>query len=206
MGRVGWQLRLAELAQPYLSKVPAGLLREAMLDRLVLSRPLYDKLAAKSEPRRIAPVHVGPQRPAPITRLAIALLVQNPSLARLVTDLSAYQGLELPGMNLFETLVGLLSATPALNTAAIVEHFRGTEYEHSIAKIATWTHSVLEQDIEAEFRGVLAQLRRTALKEKIEALLQKEKVSGLTSVEKRELADLTRLPVAATPVFPGERR
>jgi len=44
-----------------------------------------------------------------------------------------------------------------------------------------------------------------ALKEKIEALLQKDKVSGLTPVEKRELADLTRLPVAAAPSLPGER-
>jgi DNA primase len=205
MGRSIARIQLAELAQPYLSKVPPGLLRDAMLDRLKLDRAIHQRLSVRND-KRIREVGVGPRPPAPIMRLAVALLVQHPQLAAKINDSSLFDGLDLPGIALFRALVNLLKAKPELNTAAVVEHFRDSEHQHSVAKIATWSHSVLEQDVAAEFRGAMDQLSRTVLKEKVELLLQKEKVSGLTPIERGELADLTRLPVGVTRAVPTERR
>jgi DNA primase len=205
MSRSIARVQLAELAQPYLSKVPPGLLRDAMLDRLKLDRATHQRLSVRND-KGILEVGVGPRPPAPIMRLAVALLVQHPHLAARINDPSFFDGFDLPGMGLFRALVGLLRAKPNLNTAAIVEHFRDSEHQHSVSKIATWSHSVLEQAVEVEFQGAMDQLSRMALREKVDLLLQKEKVSGLTPIERRELADLTRLPVGASSPLPTERR
>lgn len=198
MNRSSGRLQLAELAQPYLSKVPAGLLRDTMLDRLKLSPAMHDKLSVQDDQRVARAGNLGPKRPAPIMRLAVAFLVQHPELAAHVDNLTAVQALELPGMPLFRMLVSLIKSSPMINTAGIVEHFRDSEHEHSIARLAAWRHSALDHDVAAEFQGLLLQIRRVAVKEKVDTLLQKEKISGLTSAEKAELANLTRLPVEKT--------
>lgn len=197
------RVQLAELAQPYLSKVPPGLLREAMLDRLKLDRAIHERLSASASSS--APVRssgaVGPRRPAPIMRLGVALLIQHPDLAARIEDPDIFAGSDLPGLALFRVLLDFIRSRSKVNTAAIVENFRDSEYQHSIERLATWQHSALEQDVEVEFEGVIAQIRRTTVKEKIATLLQKEKIAGLTPSEKQELASLTRL--AAEKVSPA---
>jgi DNA primase len=195
MSRSTGRLQLAELAQPYLSKVPAGLLREDMLDRLKLRPAMHDKLSAQDNRPMARLRNLGPQRPAPIMRLAVAFLVQHPELASQVDSLDSVQAVDLPGMPLFRMLVNLIKSSPRINTAALIEHFRDSEHQHSISRLAAWKHSALEHDVVVEFQGVLAQIRRVAVKEKVDTLLQKEKISGLTTAEKAELASLTRVAV-----------
>ncbi len=202
MTRSTGRVQLAELAQPYLSKVPAGLLRDAMLDRLKLSPAMHEKLSAQENRHTGRIANLGPKRPAPIMRLAVAFLVQHPELAAHIDDSLSLQGSDLPGMPLFRMLLGLIKSSPKINTASIIEHFRDSEHKHSISRLAAWRHSALEHDIVAEFQGVLTQIHRTAVREKIDTLLQKEKISGLTSAEKAELAKLTRLPVEKAGITP----
>lgn len=193
-------VQLAELAQPYLSKVPRGFLRDAMLDRLKLGKALHDKLSAGGEgpaaatSRGFARSAGGPQHPASLMRVAVALLVQHPELAAEVTG-AVFPGCDMAGMQLFRELVEFIRSTPHANTAAIFEHFRDSEHKHTVSRLAAWDHSVLSQDVKPEFQGVLQRIERALVKEKVDTLLQKERISGLTTAEKRELADLTRYPV-----------
>jgi len=122
-----------------------------------------------------------------MVRIAIGLLVQHPELARHVPDQAVLQSLEQPGTELLLRLVELLKANPHLNTAAVVEHFRGTPDEQAVAKLAVWDHAAVQGDAEAQFLGVIGQMRRAAAAAGAERLLRKPELSA---AEKAELARL----------------
>ena len=210
LNRLDGRARLVELARPYLSKLRPGALHQLMLVRLAeLTRlPVSDinrlvegggrpVASAAGRAGRSAP---GGQRPS-LVRTAIALLLQNPGLSRLAVDAGALQVLEdRPGVELFLDLVRLLKDRSDLKTGSIIEHYRDSEHQHALAKLAAWEHPEHSGDVEAEFRGVLEQLRREALWAQTERLMNKEQLSGLTSEEKVELKRLLAEKSGSPPV------
>ncbi|MBI3545987.1 MAG: DNA primase [Gammaproteobacteria bacterium] len=202
LGRLDGRARLVELARPLLSKMPGGVLRQMMLDRLAeLSRVDVDKLgtftgvqepslSSKSGPRPFG----NPREPPSVVRLAIAMLLQRPELVTKVKDEHELAKLDLPGMPLFLELQRLLQTSPGLKSAAaIIENFRDSEHHPHLAKLAFWQHPALEQDVEAEFNGVIDRLSETSAKQRTARLLQKQDAVGLDQTEKDELARLLML-------------
>ena len=201
LGRLDGRARLVELARPLLSKMPHGVLRQMMLDRLaelthmdaakLPAMPLKTDAASPSRPliRRTG----GPQEPPSIVRRAIALLLQHPALAQKLVNETELSGLDLPGMPLFNELSSLLKSSPGMNTASIVEHFRESDYQHHLSKLAVWDYPSLVEDVEAEFLGVISRLGETSTRQKTERLLQKKEAAGLSLTEKDELARLLSL-------------
>ncbi|HEX9811238.1 MAG TPA: DNA primase [Burkholderiales bacterium] len=209
--RMDGRTRLAELARPLIARLPPGMFRDMMIERLAeISRVPAARLATlvgksnaafERDPRGFArpfarPVQQ-PRQPS-IVWMAAAILVQHPELGAKAVSLEFLEDLDRPGMSLFRQLVETSNANPRCNTAALVEHFRDTEHETHVARLAAWNHPALDQDIDAEFTGVLNQMRRAAIKAKVEHLLQKQKIYGLTSLEIGELAHLTRIQVEKT--------
>ena len=80
-----------------------------------------------------------------------------------------------------------------MNTASIVEHFRESDYQHHLSKLAVWDYPSLVEDVEAEFLGVISRLGETSTRQKTERLLQKKEAAGLSLTEKDELARLLSL-------------
>ena len=194
LGRLDGRARLVELARPLLSKLPPGVFRQLMWERLgAVSGVVVKDTGAPPATERIdpresyRPGRQAPHRPPSMVRVAIGLLVQHPNLVRHVPDREAFHWLEQPGLDLLYTLVELLNANPHLNTAAVVEQFRGTPDEQSIAKLAAWDHAAMQGDAEAQFLGAIGQLRRDAAAASASRLLRKP---DLTSAEKAELARL----------------
>lgn len=196
LGRLDGRARLVELARPLLSKLPAGIFQQMMLDRLAeIGRIQPSKLRdALGQPRSTVAAarapRMGPKPPPSMVRVAAALLVQHPALIEEIEDPELLRELDLPGMDLFQKVVQLLKNQPRLHTAALIEHFRESEHQPALARLATWAHPSLTQDVHAEFRGVLSQMRLAAIKAGTERLLQKQQVYGLDSAEKTELARL----------------
>jgi DNA primase len=77
---------------------------------------------------------------------------------------------------------------PGLNTAAVIEHFRDTEYQTHLAKLAVWQHLTLQHDVDAEFSGLMSQMRREAVRNRIAQLTGRSE--ALSPSEKDELARL----------------
>ena len=128
-------------------------------------------------------------------------LLQNPELARLAADTGMLQILEdRPGVELFLDLLRLLKDRPDLKTGSIIEHYRDSEHQHSLAKLSAWEHPEHSGDVEAEFRGVLEQLQREARRAQTERLMNKEQLSGLSSEEKTELKRLLAEKSGSPPV------
>jgi DNA primase len=201
LNRLDGRARLVELARLHLSKMRPGVLRQLMVARLAeLSRlPVTElsRLVEGGERPATAAAHrdsrpAGGQSRPSLVRTAIALLLQHPGLAGTAADPSAeFQALEgRPGVALLLDLIQLLRDRPDIKTGSIIEHYRDSEYKHSLAKLVTWEHPTLSGDVETEFRGVLEQLRREARWAETEQLMNKERLSGLTSAEKIELKRL----------------
>lgn len=203
--RLDGQTRLVELARPLLAKLPDGMFRDMMIERLadisrlaatriaVALRPSTGNRSAAFDRDHAARSQIRQPRQPSIIWMAAAMLVQHPELGAMIGDRELLDALDRPGVDVFQKIVDVVQITSGLNTAAIIEHFRDSEYQHIIARLATWNHPVLSQDVSAEFSGVLNQMRRAAIKAKVEHLLQKQKIYGLSTAEITELGNLTRL-------------
>jgi len=199
MNRMDGRARLVELARPLLSKMPQGVLRQMMLDRLAeLSRMDVGKLPVTSgnteptgffRPARRGSSS-GPQEPPSIVRRAIALMLQHPALAQKLSNESELADLDLPGMPLFLELYGMLKNSPTMNTAAIIESFSDSEYQHHLSRLAVWDYPALAENVEMEFGVVINRLCDALSKQRTERLLQKQHAQGLNQTEKDELARL----------------
>ncbi len=211
LGRLDGRARLVELARPLLSKMPAGVLRQMMLDRLgELSRTDPGKLpvsAGAPEQRPLQheyrPSGGGPREPPSMIRLAIAMLLQQPNLARNVQNESDLAELDMPGMPLLMELLRVVKGTSGLNTASIIENFSDSEHKQNLAKLAFWQHPALEQDLEAEFSGVMSRLYEASARQKTERLLQKKQTVGLNQAESDELARLLSLKRDSSRLLPS---
>ena len=201
LGRLDGRARLVELARPLLSKMPAGVLRQMMLDRLAeLSRTDPGNLPVsagnpdqKAPPREYRAASSGPREPPSMIRLAIAMLLARPELARDVRNEDALAELDMPGIPLLVELLRVVKSTAEMNTASIIENFSDSEHKQNLAKLAFWQHPALEQDLETEFNGVMSRLEEASARQKTERLLQKKQAGGLNQAEKDELARLLSL-------------
>jgi DNA primase len=198
MNRMDGRARLVELARPLLSKMPPGVLRQMMLDRLAeLSRMDVGKLpvlSGNTEPasffRPAMRGSSGPQEPPSIVRRAIALMLQHPVLAEKLSNESELADLDLPGMPLFLELHVMLKNSPTMNTAAIIESFSDSEHQHHLSRLAVWDYPALAENVEMEFSVVISRLCDVLSKQRTERLLQKQHAQGLNQLEKDELARL----------------
>ncbi len=194
--------RLVELVRPLLSNVPEGVFRHMMLARLAeVARTDVAMLtqvvtgaapAARPARRRVTAVaHAAGRSPV---RIAIEILLYQPVLAQQVSDAQALARLDVPGVSLLVQMLELLQARPHLNTAALLEHWRGTQEGKYLAKLAQWQPEVPE-GMEAELQGALQRLAEQYHEQRVENLLHRERLAGLDGTEKAELRRLLSLGV-----------
>ncbi len=200
LGRLDGRARLVELARPLLSNVPPGALRELMIARLAEISLLEPQKLSKLLDR--SPTGAGrntafSRKPAPdagvpsLAQTALALLIQHPQLGRHAGDPQPFLVLDGEGIPLLVELMGLLNAQPNLTTGAILEHFRDSKYIHHIGRLAVRQHPMHQQDVEAEFLGLLYRLHCKANGQQIERLSAKERTGGRLDAD--EKAELVRL-------------
>jgi len=205
LGRLDGRARFVELARPYLSKLPAGVLRQLMLGRLAdLSQLPVTELGKTVDPgvkpanraRREGSGSSGQGRPS-LVRSAVALLLLQPELIRHLGEMGVLEELrDRPGVDLLLDLATLVRQRPNLKTGAILEHFRDSVHQPALAKLASRDHPALEGDVDAEFLGVIRGLEREAMTSATERLTQKAKLSGkpgLSGLSEDEQAELKRL-------------
>ena len=208
LSRLDGRARLVELARPLVSSLPPGILRQLMVNRLAeITRLPVENLSVIMAPAEgahrspIAPPRGPVRRPTVAQRgakgvptlmqTAVALLLLHPHLVQHVPEAAFLQGLSLRGGDFLADLVALLRAKPELKTGFIIEHYRDSEYQHHLARLAAWQHPMLQQDVEAEFLDLFQQLRRESNKLQTEVLTQKEHLTGrLDDTEKAQLRQL----------------
>ncbi len=198
--RLDGRARLVERAKPLINQIPPGALRELLLDRLAelarMQRPALADLAADPAPlpanarRQAAPANQPPMRKS-LVRVALALLLQHPRLARIAGDVDALRALEsVPGIDLLAQVVHTVTEHPGLSTAALMERFRGTAHAVHLEKLSVWDHMIPEDHVETEFRATLGRLQAQLQNQQTQVLLEKSRNGPLSDQEKAELREL----------------
>lgn len=196
MNTMEGRARFASLALNHIKQLPAGIFQGMMVTELSKrARVNLDELKAQAnikgetQPEQIAVANDDHQfknkLPTPV-RLALALLIQHPSLAALIDE--PLPTSPLPGVAfLAETIETLKQHSATLTTGSLLELWRGKKEEMFIAKFAHFEHNVPDAAVESSFLGSLRQIAALTLEEDINRLMAKAAQSTLSDEEKQEL-------------------
>ncbi len=201
--------RFAESARPLFAKVPAGVYRELLLERLAqvvgLSAARLEELwAAVRTPA--APATAAPALRAPVrtrisagrgglVRQAIARLLRYPAIAAQVTpaERTGLDASEEPGVALLRELLDDLRERPAQIPAQVIQRWAGREGAESLPKLLEREEVMTDGTAAAgEFRAALVKLSDQAAGKRLEALEAKSRSGGL---EPNELVEFQQLIV-----------
>jgi DNA primase len=202
---VDGRARLAELARPLVSRIPPGVYRELLLEKLAgvvgLAAGKLESIMGGTTER------AGKSGAAPATRLrsqaatqagkpslvrrAITLILHEPAAAERI-DIEKLAGVAKPGIDLLHDLVETIQSQPNISTAGLLERFRNdSEGQHLGKLIGVELPGSDEFDTAAELADCVARLALAARRERIDLLIEKQRLEDLSAAERDEIRELT---------------
>ena len=205
MTTIDGKARLAELAKPLVRKIPQGVYRELLIDSLAetvgLSTSKLEKMIGQAIgqtdtggtrsrlPSRRRRGSIGGGRPS-VVRRAITLLLNNPGAGDKL-DIEKLAGVSRPGVTLLHDLIETVQEEPHITMAGLLERWRHHDEGRHLGKLAAL--EVPEEDDfdpTAELAACLDQLAIAGRRERIDFLIEKQKLNSLTDDERSELRQL----------------
>lgn len=180
--------------QPYLAKLPESNLKDAIVTKLANQFGASNEMQLKKLHKSFANIaenKAKAKRPkiTPV-RLAIALLLEHPHIVEILPDSAILNELNMPGIPLLNTLLALCKQNPKVNSAQLIEHFRGQEAGIQLTKLLCLEHHVEAENAESMFLDLIENFLNVFIEQRTEQLLEKERNIGLTLTEKQELHGL----------------
>ncbi len=184
MESIDGRARLVELARPHLQSIPEGVFRDMMQERLeTLAR---HRLQQEPEPaaRRMSRGRArdaAPSQQRTPLRLALAHLVQNPSLVGLVSQSQKLPDCDFQGMEIYREIVDFCAKHPHMTTAQLLELWRDHPAQAHLRTLATWPLKGEADQQAQEFKDALIGLELewtkvlTARMKKIVSLSKEER-------------------------------
>ena len=210
LATVDGRARLAELARPLVARVPGGVYRELLVERLAADvRMPAGRLAellgvagdAGAEPprERSPPPRVSPRAPGrgSLASQAIARLVQHPAAARELGDPAPLRAADDRALAVLAELIEMARADPHLSPAQLVERWRDRPEHGRLEELAALPLPELEAAaLVRELSATIARLiAETGPERRLEELILRAESTGLSDAEKQELRVLQqRLP------------
>jgi DNA primase len=206
--------RFAEIARPLVTKAPEGVYRELLVERLAEAirlpsarlRELWAGGGSSSSEagfngnRRLTDRDPSASRASSrsagrggLMRQAVLALVHHPKVASRLTepDLDILSSLDEPGSDILRELVSDLRENPCANTGQLLERWRDRPEAERLSRLAV-AESLMPTDEAAlqEVRNALARMRDEQRRRRLDALLVREKSTGLSPIERSELQQL----------------
>jgi DNA primase len=206
MNTVDGKARLAELAKPLVNNIPEGVYRELLIDSLAAAVGLSSSKLGKmlqqarsssnnSSDREHAGMFrnakFGPKSGQPsVVRRAITLLLNHPQAGDKL-DIEKLAGLSRPGIDLLQVLIETVQDEPNITTAGLLERWRHDQQGRHLGKLAAVEMPDEEEfDASEELLACLDQLALAGRRERIEFLIEKQRLNPLTDDEKSELRQI----------------
>lgn len=182
--------RFASLALDHLKLVPPGLYQSLLLEELakrarISVQQLSQKLPLPAETKASTFVAVAKTKLLAPMRLAMALLVQNPSLADLIQETLPES--HTPGHTFLLNLINTIKNMPISSSASLLELWRHEKEREFLVKLLNFEHNIPEAGMPNEFLGAIRQLKLIGFDHHINRLLAKAAQEDLTLEEKKEL-------------------
>lgn len=207
LNSVDGRARLAERAGPLLRKVPQGVYRELLLEGLgehvglagsrlteLLLRG-HDDVSTKpgslTAGKARKPAARRGNQPS-LVRRALVLALHEPAAAAAV-DADELVDFDRPGVRLLRSLIETVQGEPNISTAGLIERYRNDDEGRHLGQLATTEVPGGEDfDTAAELTACITQLAQAAARERIDFLIEKQKVNSLSDDERLELRELGR--------------
>ena len=186
--------KLLSLAKPYLEKLAQGPLKQLLIERLASmaqtqlstaqSQASGGAIPGNNRARPMARKTVqklGPEALSPMAR-AISILIQHPALNVTCRDyVLALKELDIKGLDLLLELSAMIETNPNLNTASIIERYRGKTQHKPLEKLATQTHLISNTDqLVPEFIAILQKMDAQSVDTQLNQIMEDEKSGRIT--------------------------
>ena len=189
--------RLVEIAKPYLRHIPAGIYRDMLeqqlADRAQTNTALLHKHLDKPPENKSKALQKALTASTAISpvRMAITIVLQHPELHSAVDKFDKISTLERPGIKILVQMLETLRENPHLNTAALLERARDSEYAEHLQRLVQQPLSLSADELKHELVGIIQQLQQQALSER-QTYLTSKPFNQLTDAEKEEIRNKTR--------------
>ncbi|MDA9982676.1 DNA primase, partial [Gammaproteobacteria bacterium] len=90
-------------------------------------------------------------------------------------------------ISLLVEVIRLAQRNPELNSASILERYRGTEHHKHLEKLAVWNHMIPDESLDLEFEAAIRQLRERWAAQQATRLLHQASLSAEDKSKLREL-------------------
>lgn len=193
LGTLDGKARLAERAKPMLAQIPDGAFGDLMKQELARLTGIGNTATAAAPAAR-PPMrnNAVPAQKRSLVRAAIAILLQQPSLAMSLEGHHAIGGLRLPGIELLVELLNLVQQRPDISTGALLEHFNEREEQAALHKLAAQALPGDEAMWAQELQDAVLQLEKQLLTQRLDELQAKQRQQGLDDTDKYELRELLK--------------
>ncbi len=200
--------RFAANARPLFAKVPAGVYRELLLERLAqvvgLSATRLEELWSAAAAAGASPAPLAPKRPAPrraagsggrgtLVRQAIVRLLHYPAIALEVTpaERAGLDASDEAGLGLLRELLDNLREQPAQIPAQVIQRWEGREGGEALQKLLEREEVIPGAPAAAgELRAALVKLADQAARGRLEALEARSRAGDLSASEIEEFQRL----------------
>ncbi|NUF49203.1 DNA primase [Gilliamella sp. ESL0250] len=190
--------KLSSLALPLLDQIKAKAFRLNLLQKLGNYLGLLDvsqleqlmnenRSKGDEKAKEKAPVS---QMKLTTMRVLIGLLLQYPNLAEQVSDINVIRQVKMAGIEIFIELLELCQRYPNITTAQILTECIDRPFYKQLNRLSTWECHYQDDEIDSTFSHTLKELYDNILAQRQDELIAKERVSGLSTAEKKELATL----------------
>ena len=99
----------------------------------------------------------------------------------------------IAGFSLFRELIDTCLSQPGLTTGQLLEHYRDNKLAPQLEKLAGWNDIEIDEIAEKTFKDALNHLVVSALNDRFNFLIAKERTEGLTPEERNEVSLLVRV-------------
>lgn len=171
MESIDGRARLVEIVRPELAKIPQGVFREMMVEKLESLARHRVEMKGEGRPgqsRNRGGAGAAANKRTPI-RLALAHLVQRPSLAASV-DAERLAGNDIPGVDILVELVEFCRERPHMTTAQLLELWRDNPAQTHLRTLATWSLPGTEEKQARELADALTGLELAWLDQALERM------------------------------------
>ncbi len=194
---IGDRAKVADEARPLINKIPAGIYRDLMsqkLTELVGTRVKLEPPPPPLQAQRPLKTKNSEKRMSSM-RAALAMMLQYPALLAKHDP----ENIECPSTDpksaaVFYKLVALVSANPNTSTASLLEQFRGEPYADAMASLAAYRlpngDEIEEATAEEMLNDSLVRLRRESAATAAEQLLYGRTLSELSETDKKHYIQL----------------
>lgn len=197
INRLDGRAKLAKLAKPMIQKMPKGVLRSLIIERItMLTQASAQEFVGQPSPRNEAPINRRRSTPSsrstatsmtPVRR-ALSLILQYPQLAAEFAILEPISEAHVRGIDMVHDLVKICLESDTPSTASLLERYRQESFFATLSQLANHQHNNMESLSEEEAL-ILIQANNTKIVEEFNAVELANATAELASLNTKQAID-----------------